>query len=111
MALKTTNYKIKRLGSVLPEAYAIIQDLYINKDQGIAIIVIQQNRDLALELDPYEVIEVPFIVNRNENPYATAYNEAKKKIEHTSTLPNGTKRTGYKLGPLAGWEDDIIENN
>lgn len=108
MALKTRNYEVKNLGITLPEAYAIIKNIRISGEYGTATIVIQQTRELALEKAPLEVVEIGFAVNRNENPYITAYHEAKKDVEREIELPNGEMRTIKIKGQFADWEDDIV---
>ena len=108
MALKTKNYVIEELGIVLPEAYAIVKNIRISGEYGSATIVVQQSRELALRKAPIKIVEVGFAVNRNENPYVTAYHEAKKDKPHDVELPNGEMRTIKIKGQFADWEDDII---
>lgn len=108
MALKTKNYEVKNLGIIIPEAYAIIKDIRISGEYGTARIVIQQTRELALEKAPLEQVDIGFVVNRNENPYATAYLEAKKDIKKEVELPNGEVRIITIKGQFADWEDDIV---
>lgn len=93
MGLKTTNYEVKSLGITVPTAYAIIRDMEIKGSKGKAELVIQASREAASEKQPLEKIYVNFSVNRNENPYVTAYNAAKGEAAE---------------GALQGWVDDII---
>lgn len=102
MGLKTKNYTIEEIGITLPEAYAVIDNIHIEGDRGSAEFVIQANRDNAFALDPIKRVYVPFTVNRNENPYHTAYTAA-KGIK-TTTVRN---KTVEEKMPFYGWDDDF----
>ncbi|MGN0819831.1 MAG: hypothetical protein ACI4M6_05490 [Christensenellaceae bacterium] len=117
MGLKTTNYEIKKLGIVVPEAYAIIQNIEIHGSKGKAEFIIQSTRETTKTKQPLEKFYIDFSINRNENPYITAYNTAKgtyKKIVKTKFEDEETGRIKLKNieqdvpNRLHGWEDDII---
>lgn len=104
MGFKKTNYTIKSNGLTLPEVYAAIRKIDICGTKGVAHIAIQTSRENALDdrLEPLATIKVRFTVKRDENPYTTAYNHAKKEV---TVDENGHLRT-YKM-PFHGWTDDI----
>ena len=54
MGLYKQNYESKKLGIVLPEAYALIKALHINGEYGRAIFEIQTSRDNCFEKEPIE---------------------------------------------------------
>lgn len=109
MGFKTTNYEVKKLGIVLPEAYAIISRITVSGESGFAEFAIQSSRDNALKLEPIETVRVDFKVDRNESPYVTAYCRAQaqkevKRMNHdTGTLEDILVREHFY-----GWENDII---
>lgn len=103
MGFKKNNYHSEALGITLPEANAVIKNIYIEGDRGNAEFVIQASRENALNLTPLERVYVPFTVNRNENPYKTAY-EAAKGTRQVKT-PYG--KTLEEPMPFNGWEDDV----
>ena len=103
MGLKKANYEIKSLGITLPEAYAIIKDLTINGESARADFAVQASRENASNLKPLEIKTLHFRVDRNTNPYETAYIESKKQVEEETA--NGKV---LKDGVFTGWEDDII---
>ena len=109
MGLKTTNYEVTKKGVVMPEAYAYIRKITIEYNSGIAEFAIQSTREYAQKLEPMDTVKVHFPVNREENPYVTAYNAAKGRKEVTRTNRK-TKETETKYvdGPFYGWEDDIV---
>lgn len=109
MGLKTTNYEIKKLGITIPTAYAIIRNIEIHGSVGKAEFVIQATRDLASTKQPLDKFYLDFPVNRNENPYITAYNKAKGTTEKVKK-DKKTKNLIYEYIPniLYGWEDDIL---
>lgn len=128
MGLKTTNYEVKSKGITLPQAYAIIRDIEIHGTTGVATIVIQQSRELAVNKVPFEEYKVYFKVNRNENPYETAYAKAKAPIirrELVDCEKEGITGMDENEQPIygtiykelvdkeypnlfTGWEDDIL---
>lgn len=112
MGLKTTNYEVKKLGITLPVAYAIIKNLRINGNEGTAEFAVQSTRDTATSLSPIETVKVNFIVNRNENPFVTAYEKAKSQKEVTQWNEETHKIETVLVGePFYGWEDDIVEGS
>ena len=115
MGLKTTNYFIKDLGLLLPEAYALIKDINVSGNYGQATFITQSSRENAEQvldggkMRALETTTIDFIVNRNENDRVTAYHKAKELIQETIVLPNGEFDTIWINGPFTGWEDDLIE--
>ena len=130
MALKKTNYEIKELGIVLPEAYAFIHriecDRYAetvneevngkvsshqtDKFKGVAEFYVQNApRENAMGLKPFERHVVHFTCNADENPVAAAYIEAKGThivVEYNSTTNQYVEVE--KPNIFNGWEDDIV---
>lgn len=112
MGLKKTNYEIKELGITLPEAYAMVKDLEIKGTEAVAKIAVQQSRDFAMSKTPIASATVRFTVNRNENPYETAYKIAKGTTTARRYNPK-TKLVELAEVPMPfnGWEDDIVISN
>ena len=109
MGLKKTNYEIKELGLTLPAAYAIIHRLEIDGDSGVAEFYIQSSpRENAVNLKPLKREFIRFKVDRNENPFITAYKEAKKVTTETVVNKDGKEETVEFKAPFADWTDDII---
>ena len=108
MGFKKANHEVKKLGIVLPEAYAIIRKMQIDGENGYAEIVVQSTRENTGKLTPIETVRVDFKVNRNENPFVTAYNapKAQKTVKMFNTE---TRQVEDKLVnmPFHDWEDDI----
>ena len=108
MGFKTTNYEVKKLGIVLPEAYAIISRLTVDGNRGYAEFAIQSTRDNSLKLQPIETIRISFKVDRNESPFVTAYKKARSQKEEKHYNPEtGEYNTVLVGGHFYGWEDDI----
>lgn len=109
MGLKKDNYEVKNMGVQLPQAYAVIRRLNIDGNYGVAELAVQANRELAFDKDPYEIVNIFFEVNRNENPYKTAYTKAKEKISSTIIDPETQEEiiVENKM-PFADWEDDLV---
>ena len=105
MGLKTTNYTIRSNGLTLPEAYAAIRNIDIYGSKGMAYFGIHMNRENALDekLEPLGTVCIQFDVNRNENPYVTAYNLAKSAVY----VKKGSHVTKREM-PFCGWEDDCL---
>ena len=110
MGLKTTNYEVKKLGIVLPTAYAIIKDLYIKGEYARADFVIQANRTATSEKEPLEIVKVEFALNRNESPFITAYKTAKG--QHYENKYNEETKQVEKVvvnnSIFYGWQDDYV---
>lgn len=111
MGLYKQNYESKKLGIVLPKAYALIKELHINGEYGRAIFEIQTSRDNCFEKEPIERVELnTFKVNRDENPYVTAYKKMREgSIEEVINPETGEKETVESGMPFYKWQDDIIE--
>ena len=70
MGLKTTNYNVASLGVTLDTAYAIISDLYVDKQGNAkAVFEVQQSRENALGLLPIESAEVNFTADKTGAVY------------------------------------------
>lgn len=114
MGLKTTNYQIKSKNIVLPEAYAIITEVQSTGNHGVAKFAITTNREnaekiLKGELKPIQEVEVGFVVNRDGNDRAIAYEKAKSRRPIMRMNHKTRKREPvYVNAPFYGWEDDII---
>ena len=109
MGLKKTNYEIKSLGITLPEAYAIVKNLVINGESARADFAVQASRESASNLKPLEVKTLHFKVDRNTNPYVTAYLESKKPkiVDGVWNEQSKTYETAVQAGIFTGWEDDL----
>ena len=91
MGLKTTNYTVPSLGVTLDAAYALISDLYIDKQGNAkAIFEIQQSRENALGLAPLESVEVNFNADKTGKVFEQAY-------------------TVGKTQKFTGWQDDVVQ--
>ena len=110
MGFKKANYEVKKLGIVLPEAYAIIRKMQIDGEHGYAEIVVQSTREATEKLTPIETVRVDFKVNRNENPFVTAYNAAKaqKTVKMFNTETHQVEDKVVNM-PFYDWTDDIVE--
>jgi hypothetical protein len=109
MGLKTTNYEVKELGITLPVAYAYIKKLYIDGTQGVAEFAIQSTRETVQVLSPIKTIRFGFTVNRNENPYVTAYQKAKGQRETLQLNEEAHRMEKVLVGEVFyGWQDDIV---
>ena len=107
MGLKTTDYKVKKLGITLPTAYAILDDIQLKR--GKATFVIQASREATESLTPIETVIVNVDYKRTEDPFVTAYNTAKGMKEIQQYDPEtGEVVTVEAPQPFNGWEDDII---
>lgn len=109
MGLKTTNYEVKKLGIALPNAYAIITDLRLDRKKGYATFAIQATRDNAENLNPIDTVKVTFDVNLNENPFITAYREAaSQRIVEMYDPHTGNMVEQLVNMPFYGWTNDIV---
>ena len=91
MGLKKSNYEVKKLGLVLPEAYAQIVDLTVGLD-GMATtkIAVQQNRACIAKCAPMESHTYSVPVDKDKPIHRQVYEKLKEKL-------------------FKGWEDDIVE--
>ena len=109
MGLKTTNYEVKDLGITLPNAYAILKDIRVVDDRGLATFSVQSARDTARTLKPVETVAVEFDFDRNENPVVTAYKAVKgTKRQFVFDAERRCYKEEVVPQPLNGWEDDIL---
>lgn len=110
MGLKTYNYEIKELGITIPTAYAVIKKLIIDGKIGTAHFAIQSDRDSATNKQPLEIKKFMFAVDRNTNPYETAYVESKKMVKGSEWNEQTQEyEIVEKDGIFTGWEDDIVK--
>lgn len=108
MGLKTTNYEVKRIGQILPEAYAIA-DFTIDGNSCLVTVKIQTSRENAKKLAPIETIHTHFVIDRNKNPFEEVYNKLKgQEIVERENPETGEKETITVNGILYGWEDDYL---
>ena len=90
MGLKTTNYNVSSLGVTLDTAYAIISELYVDKQGNAkAVFEVQQSRESALGILPIETVEVNFVADKTGEIYAQAYSAGKAQT-------------------FSAWQDDIV---
>jgi hypothetical protein len=109
MGLKTTNYYVKDLDYTAPQAYAIIENIVIRGKYARADFVVQANREKASTKKPLERVSVEFTLNRNENPFVTAYNTAKMSYEDNAINEvTGKVEKVVKYNPFFGWNNDIV---
>lgn len=109
MGLKTTNYEIKEFGIIIPQAYAIIKNLYIKGGYARADFIVQADRTATSKKDPLQTVRVEFTLDRNESPFITAYKYAKG--QHYENIQNEETEKIEKVlvnnSVFYGWEDDI----
>jgi hypothetical protein len=110
MGLKTNNYVSKSTELPLYEAYAILTNLIIEKDNSArAIFSIQKDRDSIKRLAPADKVEIRFIWDRKTNPVEMAYEVAKTEIRTKETYnEKGEPIIETELGTLYGWQDDKL---
>lgn len=109
MGLKKANYEIKELGLTLPTAYAIINRIEIVGSVGVAELFIQNSpRKNAIELKPLRRELVHFEVERNENPYLTAYKAAKGIFKEYNPQTGEFVEVQRENAPFKDWIDDIV---
>lgn len=109
MGLKKLNYEIKEMGIILPEAYAIIKNLTIKGSKAKAEFVVQASRESAINLKPLETKTLHFTVDRNSNPYETAYTESKKQVMGQKyNVETATFEECLENGVFTDWQDDIV---
>jgi hypothetical protein len=103
MGLKTTNYTTKKTNVLLPEAYAILRTLVVEKDSSArAVFAIQNSRESATVNEPLEKVEVNFIWDRKADLASSAYEAAKTQKREIET--DGEITVEY--GSLYNWEND-----
>lgn len=109
MGLVKNNYEVKKLGIVLPKAYArIIRiDKNVVTNYACATFAIQSNRDNTVNKEPLEIVKVDFPLNTNEVDFKTAYETAKKQFIVKNEDGNTTQTVTM---PFFGWDNDIVEN-
>ena len=111
MGLKTTNYEIKEFGITIPQAYAIIKNLYIKGGYARADFVVQADRTATSNKEPLQTVKIEFTLDRNESPFITAYKYAKG--QHYEVVRNEETEKYEKVlvnnSVFYGGEDDIVE--
>lgn len=112
MGLKTTNFEAKKMGEILPEAYAIIRSTVVNSNgQGVATIGVHRTRELASNpnITPYHEEKIYFTVNRNVNDRETVYKKATTPYMTKEFNPETNMVEDKEVKPFFyGWENDII---
>jgi hypothetical protein len=109
MGFKKTNYKLEKIGLTLPTAYALIGELKVQGERAKAVFNIHVTREEAAQKKPIEQKVLWFNVDRNENPFVTAYKKAKESTETvTVDEETGEEKTVEKKGIFADWTDDIV---
>lgn len=108
MGLKTTNYTVSKLGITIPEAYAMIDRMTVEKSSVRVRFSIQSTRENTKKLAPIETVEMHFVWDRQSDLAKTAYAEA-KALREEKQLNEETKQmeTIFVAAPFYGWEDDI----
>lgn len=107
MGLITQNYTTKKTNVLLPEAYAILRTLVVEKDGSArAVFAIQASRESASVNEPLEKVEIYFNWDRKTDPVKMAYEIAKNQTTEI-TMEDETVTVVY--GSLYDWKDDIIE--
>jgi len=108
MGLKTNNYVSKSTGIVLPEAYAGLTNLIVEKDNRVrAIFGIQSSRTCLSQYTPIDTYEINFEWDRKTDPAVMAYEQAKTEIKNITKVDEttGEEIPTIELGLLYDWED------
>lgn len=111
MGLKTTNYVSKSTGLMLPEAYAVLGDLVVNRksNNARAVFLIQANRENAENYKPLDEVTVYFKWDRKTDPAKMAYETAKTETKTIERYDGHEKSVSeIEYGVLYGWQDDIV---
>ena len=92
MGLKKTNYEVKKLGLVLPEAYAQIVSLTVDLDgTASAIVAIQQDRNCVATCLPLVSETYRVRIDKDKPAHRQVYEKLKENL-------------------FKGWDDDIVED-
>ena len=107
MGLKISNYKVKSMGVTLPTAYAVIRNITVNGENGVATFAIHQSRELAIDttIRPYHTENIHFKVDRNVNDRVTAYSVATEPYVEKE----GKEEEVTKYPFFYGWQNDIVD--
>nr|DAR14323.1 MAG TPA: hypothetical protein [Caudoviricetes sp.] len=124
MGLKKTNYEVKNMGVLLPQAYAALRKLDRYGDSGYAELWVHNSRENALSKNYLERHSVSFKTVDGKNPYEAAYKEAIKRPVRTEVYyvdpvtgeelaersEGAERKTREVIDPaiLDGWENDIV---
>lgn len=112
MGLKTENYVSKSTGITLPEAYAILGDLVVNRctNNARAVFLIQASRENAENYKPLDEVTVHFTWDRKTDPAKQAYETAKAETRTFEKYDEEKKEVVevVEYGTLYGWEDDMV---
>ena len=113
MGLKTTNYEVKAMKEVLPEAYAVIRSLKVEENgQGVAKIAIHRTRELALDANvkPFHEELIYFTSDRKVNDRETVYRKATTSVIEKRYNFETQKLEDVEVKPyFYGWDNDIQE--
>lgn len=91
MGFKTTNYEIKNLGLIIPEAYAMITKIVISPEsRAYATFDIQKSREDINKKASLEQINVSYNIDKTAPIYEQLYLKAKEEY-------------------FSNWQDDIVE--
>jgi len=91
MGFKTTNYEIKHLGLIIPEAYAMITKIVINPEsKAYATFDIQKSREDINEKTFLEQVNISCNIDKTAPIYEQLYLKAKEEY-------------------FSDWQDDIVE--
>lgn len=113
MGLYKENYESKKLGIVLPKAYAYITDFKMRetngKTYGRAIFAIQTSREACVEKMPIEEVILESVeLDRNKNVLTQAYEKMKEGSTTEVINPETGEKEIVESGmPFYGWLDDI----
>ena len=108
MGLKTSCYVSKSTGVVLNNAYAMLGELVIGRNnQARALFLIQASRENVQSFKPLDEVYVFFTWDRKQDPAKQAYEEAKKQVIEADDEYG--EKTTRKAGVLFGWENDYEE--
>lgn len=92
MGLKKSNYEVKKLGLVLPEAYAQIINLTVSLDGTATVdVAVQQSRESIAKCLSFETVRYSIKVDKDKPIHRQVYEKLKEKL-------------------FEGWEDDIVED-
>lgn len=77
MGLKTTNYQLSNFDTVLPTAYAIIDEIIVERNSVSVTFGIYASRQKASNYKPLETKTVHFVWDRKSDIAVMAYEMAK----------------------------------
>ena len=112
MGLRTSNFEVKRMKEVLPEANAVIRSLRVDTNgQGVAIIGVHRTRELALDpaVTPFHEEKIYFTSDRNVNDRETVYKKATEPYKTMKPDLETHQMVEVEVKPFFyGWKDDRL---